>query len=108
MWTIFSLCIEFVILVLLFYVLVFFHPEACGILASQPGIKPTLPTLEGEFLTTGLPGKYPTSCSRWQVDEGKQGDFRVVGEKLGILTQTSSLPDLPHNTSYSATGSSLN
>ena len=30
--------------------------EACGILAPQPGIKPVLPTLEGEVLTTGPPG----------------------------------------------------
>ena len=34
-----------------------FGPEACGILAPQPGIEPTLPTLEGEVFTTGLPGK---------------------------------------------------
>ena len=34
-----------------------FGHETCGILALQPGIKPTCPTLEGEVLTTGLPGK---------------------------------------------------
>ena len=34
-----------------------FGPEACGILAPQPGIKPAPPALEGEVLTTGLPGK---------------------------------------------------
>ena len=28
-------------------------PMACGILAPQPGIEPTSPTLEGGFLTTG-------------------------------------------------------
>ena len=33
-----------------------FGHEACGILASQPGIKPALPALEGDVLTTGLPG----------------------------------------------------
>ena len=32
-------------------------PKACGILVSQPGIKPTSLELEGEFLTTGPPGK---------------------------------------------------
>ena len=37
----------------------FFGHEACGILASQPGIKPAPPALEGEVLTTGLPGKSP-------------------------------------------------
>ena len=31
--------------------------EACGILASQPGIEPTPPALEGEILTTGPSGK---------------------------------------------------
>ena len=35
----------------------FFDPEACGILASQPGMEPTPPTLEGEVLPIGLPGK---------------------------------------------------
>ena len=37
----------------------FFGPEACGILAPQPRIKPTPPALEGEVLTTGPPGKSP-------------------------------------------------
>ena len=35
----------------------FFGPEACGILASQPGIKPAPPALEGEVLTTRPLGK---------------------------------------------------
>ena len=35
----------------------FFGREACGILAPRPGTEPTLPALEGEVLTTGLPGK---------------------------------------------------
>ena len=39
-----------------FYILVLDH-EAYEILAPQPGIKPTPPSLEGEVLTTGLPGK---------------------------------------------------
>ena len=34
----------------------FSGPEACGILAPWPGIEPTTPPLEGEVLTTGLPG----------------------------------------------------
>ena len=45
--------IEFVITLLLFK-LRYFGCEACGILASRAGIKPTLPALEGEVLTTGL------------------------------------------------------
>ena len=51
-----SLFIEFVTILLLFYLLVF-GPEACGILAPQPGIEPAPPELEGEALTTGLPEK---------------------------------------------------
>ena len=31
-----------------------------GISAPQPGIEPALPALEGEVLTTGLPGKSPS------------------------------------------------
>jgi hypothetical protein len=31
--------------------------KACGILASQRGIKPTAPAIEGEVLTTEPPGK---------------------------------------------------
>ena len=42
---------------LLFYVFWFFGREACGILAPRPGIEATPLALEGEVLTTGLPGK---------------------------------------------------
>ena len=41
--------IELVTILLLFYVF--------GILASQPGIEPVPPILEGAVLATGLPGK---------------------------------------------------
>ena len=34
-----------------------FGSEACRILAPQPGFKPAPPALEGEVLSTGLPGK---------------------------------------------------
>ena len=36
-----------------------FGQEACGILATPPGTEPALPALEGEVLTTKLPGKFP-------------------------------------------------
>ena len=42
----------------------FFGREACGILAPQPGIEPATPALEGEVLTTGLPGKSQDCCLR--------------------------------------------
>ena len=61
MWTIFKVFTEFdTILLLVFFVFFFmfwfFGCEACGILAPQPGVEPTPPALEGEVLTTGLPG----------------------------------------------------
>ena len=46
---------EFATTFFLFYILIF-DLEACGILALQPGIKPIPLALEGEVLTTGLPG----------------------------------------------------
>ena len=36
------------------------HAPTCGILVPWPGSKPASPTLEGRFLTPGLPGK--SSC----------------------------------------------
>ena len=50
--------IEFVTILLLFYVLGFFFGRgACVILSPQPGIKPAPLALEGEVLITGLPEK---------------------------------------------------
>ena len=40
-----------------------FGRKACGILASQPGIKPAHPALKGRILTTELPGKSPDSLN---------------------------------------------
>ena len=56
MWVILKVFIEFVSLLLLFYILFFGH-KGYGILTLGPGIKPSPPALEGEFLTTGPPGK---------------------------------------------------
>ena len=49
--------IEFVTVLLLFYVLIFRPQGMCNF--SSPGTEPTPPALEGEVLTTGLPGKSP-------------------------------------------------
>ena len=57
MWTIFKVFIEFVTILLLFFMFWFFGGEACGILAPRPGIEPAPPALEGEVLTPGPPGK---------------------------------------------------
>ena len=42
-----------------------FGLKACEILAPGPGIEPAPPALEGEVLTTGLPGKSPFFLSLW-------------------------------------------
>jgi len=55
---IFKVFIEFVKILLLFYVFLFlFGCEACGIITSWPGIRPAPLALEGKVLTTGPPGK---------------------------------------------------
>ena len=56
MWTIFKVLTEFLTTLFLFYIWFFGH-EACGILVPWPGIKLAHPALEGEIVTTGLPGK---------------------------------------------------
>ena len=56
-WAIFKIFIEFVTILLSFFVLVF-GLEACGILAPRPGIAPLPSALEGEVLTTGPPEKF--------------------------------------------------
>ena len=48
--------IEFVTILLLFYVLLFLGRKACGIWAPWPGIEPVPPALEGWFWTTEPPG----------------------------------------------------
>ena len=44
---------------LLLFMFWFFGQEACRILAPLPGIKLVPPALNGEVLTTGLPGRSP-------------------------------------------------
>ena len=41
------------------FCLLFFGPEARGIVAPRPGLKPTPSALEGEVPTTRPPGKSP-------------------------------------------------
>ena len=53
MWIILKAFIEVVTILLQFYVFGFFGCKARGILAP-----PTSPALEGNFLITGLPGKF--------------------------------------------------
>ena len=49
--------VEFVTVLFLFYVLIFWPQGMCNF--SSPGTQPTPPALEGEVLTNGLPGKSP-------------------------------------------------
>ena len=55
MQTIFKVFIELATMLLLFHVLIFGGPGGMWDLRF-------LPTLEGEVLTTGLPGKFPELC----------------------------------------------
>ena len=56
MWTIFKSLLNLLHYYFCFMVWFFGH-EACGILATPPGIEPTPPALEVEVLTTELSGK---------------------------------------------------
>ena len=64
MWAIFKAFIKFVTIWLLFYVLIFFGSGAGGMLSPQPGMEFAFSALEGEVLTTGLPGKPPDCVSQ--------------------------------------------
>ena len=55
-WTIFKVFIEFLTILLLFHILVFW-PRGMWDLSSRPGIEPVPPALEGEVLSTGPPRK---------------------------------------------------
>ena len=90
MWTILKVFIEFVTILLLFYVLVFGH-EACGILAPRPGIEPTTPELEGKVSTTGPPGK----SHRPFLDSTTHSSCHVLSNYSGTRSfniQTSLIP----------------
>ena len=56
MWTIFKVFIEFVTILLLFYVLAFLARRHVDF-SSGPGNETAPPALEGELFTTGPPGK---------------------------------------------------
>ena len=87
MWTAFKVFIEFVIILLLFYVSWFFGHVACGIVVPQPGIETASPTLEGQVLTTGPPGKPPIDYHLWETY--KVSTFQIV---WGMAQATSADP----------------
>ena len=47
----------------------FFGRQACGILATRPGIQPATPAVEGEVLTSGPPGKSLGCNFQLNIDE---------------------------------------
>ena len=60
-WDIFKVFIELATILLLFCLCCGFSGcEACRILSPSSAIEPASPTLAGEVLTTGHPGKSPT------------------------------------------------
>ena len=95
----------------------FFGHKARGILALWSGIKPTPPALEGEVLTTGLPGKslkaifevqpyqeyvsqscqmnsfmyIVKSCRSWQKDTYIEEQWRYLSHKTINLIHNSEL-----------------
>ena len=71
MWTIFKVFIEFVTILLLFHILVFFGCEACETLACDSA-------LEGKVLTTGPPRK----SSAIIFNEQKSQILRILGSSL--------------------------
>ena len=65
----------------------FFGHKACGILAPQPGIKPTSSALEGEVLTTGPPGK-PLGGPSNVSPKGTHEDFCLKSPKVQPFPRT--------------------
>ena len=79
--------IEFVAVLLLFYVLVLGH-KACGILTLGPGIKLTLiPALECEVLTTEPPEKSPLLYSWGEKRMEAQIQQSLRGKSMDFDTQ---------------------
>ena len=71
---------------------------ACGILAPQPGIEPTSPTLEGGFLTTGPQENPKTSLfigefKAWKQEwgHGREKPGHPVVTHLGYVAKTQPL-----------------
>ena len=79
-WTIFKVFIKLVIILLLLFMFWVFGHEAYRILALWPGTEPAPSALEGEVLTTGLPGK-----SQEMFSERKMAQESI--DKIGIYSE---------------------
>ena len=88
-------CLSVTIL-FLFYVLVF-RPQACGILAPRPEIKPAPLALEGEVSTIGPPGK------SWEcrfLMKSQEGAYTAITQQHFLhwpLNYFSSFPKFSYN-----------
>jgi len=69
-----------------------------GILAPQPGIELTLPALEGEVLTTGLPGKSPAILEALSPLHSVQFSHSVVSDSLRPHESQHARPPCPSPT----------
>ena len=78
MWTILKVFIEFVTILFLFYVLYFFYLKACGVLVPWLGVKPALPALEDEILTTEPPGKSPSDSFKHRTEVSNKSSLQSV------------------------------
>ena len=66
MWAIFQLIIEFVTILLLFYVFVFFWPQGVWDISFPTGPEPPRPVVEGKVLTIRPPEKSQQSLLQFQ------------------------------------------
>ena len=83
----------------------FFSCEACGILAPPPGFELILPVLEGDDLTTKLPGKYhllvhfdPSHCFLSSIRLGAHCSLKCVFEYFGFPSKRLQLSSTMHIT----------
>ena len=64
MWAIFKVCVQFVTMLLLLYILVFWLQGMCETLVSWSGSEPATSALEDKVLTTGPPENSPSESLR--------------------------------------------
>ena len=94
MWIIFKVFIEFVTMLLLFRVLLFW-PQGMWDFSSPTRNQPTSSALEGEVLTTGPPGK-PLGGPSNVSPKGTHEDFCLKSPKVqpGVMHVLRELPVL--------------
>ena len=92
--------IEFVTILLLFYVMGFFGHKTCEILAPWARMEPSPPALEATVLTTGPPGKSQKGGFKFLLlpaqfyGENNQNNRQLVVNKTTDFWRKSILPPL--------------